>query len=227
MIWNVWEFLRISDIRFFQTIRSSESEDIRFSVIFSNFQTISFFFWNQIFSDCQKTCKVADAVDTAARQGSKWFETLTTIINRELHLHSQQCLYGWSYSTLVCGEKKQWTQWNCTKVSSLSYRIGCRKPGPLQRGEMRPMVLENSQCQCCYYQLHLGIHFTWSHVICAVNCVNTWIQVLPVEALRSRGAMRAAGGSGRTAGREHSQQINITQMKHVKTITCWLTVGPW
>ena len=49
MIWNVWEFLRISDIRFFQTIRSSESEDIRLLVIFSNFQTISSFFLISVF----------------------------------------------------------------------------------------------------------------------------------------------------------------------------------
>jgi len=38
-----------------------------------------------------------------------------------------------------------------------------------QHGKMRLMVLENSQCRCCYYRLHLGIHFTRSHVICCLR----------------------------------------------------------
>ena len=35
-----------------------------------------------------------------------------------------------------------------------------------QHGEMHPIVLENGQCRCCYYWLHLGIHFMRSHVTC-------------------------------------------------------------
>ena len=37
---------------------------------------------------------------------------------------------------------------------------------PSQHGKMHPIVLENGQCQCCYYWLHLGIHFMRSHVTC-------------------------------------------------------------
>jgi len=73
---------------------------------------------------------------------------------------------------------------------------------------MRLMVLENSQCRRCYYRLHLGIHFTRSHVIC---CLRRFLDLnVACGGIEKQRGNEDSGGGGRGGqrGQREGQESN-------------------